>query len=139
MTYKTAFTDGTSSWKELDAVAAYLQDETENELDDMTPEEKEYILKQMDDFVANWLWDMTPQSHKDAVAAWGGTPPGHEVALPDPTRKVCDHCGRAAVIDPKPFSDGTCGWKHADDNYFGCYEHSDTDTLCEVGGTNVAL
>ena len=130
--YRTAFPYGTSSWKELDKTAEDINGEIIDGLFDMTDQEREYILKNVSDFVENWLWDLTPQEYKDAVAKQGTLRP-----LPDPTPAFCDHCGRAANIDPDPFSGGDLGWKHADDGLFGCYEHNDNATVCEVGGSNV--
>ena len=64
-----AFPGGTSTWRELDRVADRAVDAIEEDLCDMTELEKEYILRQVSDFVENWLWDLTPQEYKDKVAA----------------------------------------------------------------------
>lgn len=116
-----AFTNGTLTWRQLDHIIDWIASDIDNELVDMTRDEKLYILGALDDCVSNMQYDLAPKDYTDRVLPFPLVEP--------PTPMFCDHCGEPVVCDNREPLKGEVGSFVHLSGYFGCQSVADTATV----------
>ncbi len=105
---RTAFPEGNYSWAGLDCCIDRAADAFRQELADLTPDEKLYVLAVLDDFISNEQYDLAPKEYTD-----------RELTFQPPTPMFCEHCGEPVMMDQR-WHRGSAAWYIHTNGYFGC-------------------